>query len=134
IGERMADFVANTLLANPPGALDDTVGNVGLVAGAAGHVKGNQPTTFAANGSVSNLSASNIMSMVAGSVDLIASIQKISNIVVTTTGGIFGADKEDPGNGFATGTIDYYDPQPPAERHDHPVINGALIDGAIVGK
>src|SRR5205823_13176565 len=64
-GERMADFVANTLLANPPGTLDDTVGNVGLVAGAAGRVQGNQSTTFAANGSVSNVSATNIMSMVA---------------------------------------------------------------------
>lgn len=138
-GERMSDVIANRFLTEPIGTLDDTVGNVGLVAGAAGRVRDNNhdgildPTSFAANGIVANVAAQNIMSAVAGSVDRIASIQAISNVRVTTTGGIFGADKADPGNGGALGTKDYLMPDG-TETHDRPYIGGALIDGAIVAK
>lgn len=132
-GETMSDFIKVNFLGSPLATLDDTLGNVGLVAGAAGRVRDNDgvngldPTSFALNGVVANVSASNIMSAVAGSVERIASIQAISNIVVTTTGGTFGANKADQS------MKDYFKPDGTL-THDRAYIGGALIDGAIVAK
>lgn len=145
-GETMADFVLNTFINNPFFTFDDAIGNVGLVAGAAGHVQNNQPTSFIKNGSVSSVRASNIMSMIAGSVDQIASIQNLSNITVTTTGGIFGADKtmdsfgrtdDGHGNPYHTGTpTDYLTNDDPTTGvyTATPQTGGKLVDGAIIAK
>lgn len=121
----MADFVKTTLLNNPTVALDDSVGNVGIVAGAAGRIINNDPAASGINGSVTNVKATNIMSMVAGSVDRIAAIQSISGITVSA-GGILGDDKG------TLGQLDYND----SSFNDVQDIQVGyqLIDGAIVGK
>jgi len=101
----------------------DANGNVGLVAGAAGRVYGDNPAAQSTNGSVKNLTARAIMSMVAGSVDRVAAIQSAKNITVTLINGDFGSDKG------TSGVLDYYD------ELGNPVNNfvpgGGLIDGAI---
>ena len=71
---------------------------MGLVAGAAGSVEGGSPGTLApsqngVSGSVNNLFAQNIMSMVAGNVDQVAAIQKLTNYGVYAVNGILGASK-----------------------------------------
>ncbi|MEA3187186.1 MAG: hypothetical protein QOD99_1016, partial [Chthoniobacter sp.] len=99
-GERVSDFVRTFMIEDGSTPLDDSVGNVGLVAGAAGRVRdvnGDgvlEAVGFGINGSVSNVHARNIMSMVAGSVDRIASIQSLTNYGSTIQGGILGADKD----------------------------------------
>jgi hypothetical protein len=83
------------------------------------------------DGSVSGITARSIMSMVAGSVDSIAAIQAISNIVLTDPTIPLGSDKADPNNGNALGTLDYYD-QNGVEIHTGPALGDRLLDGAIV--
>jgi hypothetical protein len=82
----------------PTTQLDDTVGNVGVIVGAAGRVKGDLPggDADAKSGSVTNFTAKSIMSMVAGSVDRIAAINTISNINLTDPAGVLGAFKSVP--------------------------------------
>lgn len=138
-GETVADFV-NANLRDPliPGSVDDSVGNVGLLAGAAGRLKLvpvkfggtsdvvflTQPLTGGVNGSVIGLTARNIMSMVAGSVERIASIQVIGNIQVVGNG--------DVGSVKNPLEVRYRDPdgKPIAE----PVLDGSLDDGALIYK
>jgi hypothetical protein len=101
----MQEFVDNYILGStlpgtyslvPFNPINDTVGNVGLVAGAAGRVEGATsiaPTvasTDGVDGSVSNVHAENIMSMIAGNVDQVAAIQNLSNFGVIS-GGVLGA-------------------------------------------
>jgi hypothetical protein len=125
-------------LFNPAPQLSDADGNVGLVAGAAGRVKGDLPAAQGINGSVNNLTARAIMSMVAGSVDRIASVQSAQNISISLNNGDLGTDKNYLGS---QGTYDYLDGNgnyivnPLGNQNiTGPVLNGALIDGAIVTK
>jgi len=105
--------------------ISDSDGNVGLVVGAAGRVKGDQPVSLGINGSVTNLTARAIMSMVAGSVDRLASIQSATNIHVSLTAPI-GTDKAPTG-------LQYIDTDG-VSIINAPVLGGELIDGAIIVK
>jgi hypothetical protein len=111
------------------------------------------PASGSRNGSLIGVSANNIMSAVAGSVDRIAAIQVVQSILVVN--GVIGADK----GSFITPGIDPLPPDPAtgdlhkgfgtvgADTRDYlnpdldtltstggPVRDGALIDGAIFAK
>jgi hypothetical protein len=85
---------------NPAFILDNVAGNVGIVAGAAGRVLGGQPARDGVNGSVQNVSASSIMSIVAGSVDRVSPVQTLSGISARNIDGVLGADKSLPTSQF----------------------------------
>ncbi len=91
--------------------LDDSIGNVGMVAGAAGTVRGGQPAQDGINGTVAGVSASSILSIVAGSVDRVAPVRQISGIVVTSQDGVLGADKSVNSPFGPNGVLDYYNEQ-----------------------
>ncbi len=135
-GQTMGDFVRDFIRNGTQ--LDDSIGNVGIVVGAAGVDKSlpvdpqNQPGVYSAipapfgkNGSLVNLSARALMSAVAGSVDDIAAITVAQNIEITTSA--IGSTKHntsvDPGQEYldATGAI-----------INHPVIGGGMLDGALI--
>jgi hypothetical protein len=93
-GQTMQDFVDSYILGDVTGVMSDAVGNVGLVAGAAGRVEGGLPSMDGVNGSVSDVHAQNIMSMVAGNVDQVELIRSLTDYGSTlTAGGILGANK-----------------------------------------
>ncbi len=136
-GETIAQFV-DARLRNGFGTITDADGNVGAVVGAAGRNKAvvidpvnnpnvytSQPASFAKNGDLITMTARNILSAVAGSVDRIASIHLTKGLRVL--GGVLGADKG------VKGQLDYLDengaPTPPPGG---PVRDGRLIDGALV--
>ena len=130
------DFLAAAANSNNPlytastgFVLDDSVGNVGIVAGAAGTVRGAQPAQDGVNGDVTGITAASIMSIVAGSVDNVAPVRILSGITVTNTDGVLGADKSPDAPFGPNGALDYYN----AAGVD--VANLAagyrLIDGAI---
>ena len=106
------------------------MGNVGVVVGEAGRVRGNLPggDGGAKTGVVSNFTATNIMSMVAGSVDRIAAIRVISGINVD--GGILGAYKDTPVSHGASAPL--YLAADGLTRLDTPAVGGRLMDGAII--
>jgi hypothetical protein len=99
----VADFVKNNLRNNSV-ALTDSLGNVGIVVGAAGRDKAvvqnpvDKPDTFVAqpagadpqNGSLINIQGHNLLAAVAGSVDAIAAIQLVKNVNIDF---VAGADK-----------------------------------------
>ncbi len=87
--------------------LDDSVGNVGIVAGSAGLVRGGQPAQDGVNGDVTNITASSIMSIVAGSVDRVAPVRIVSGITVTSTDGVLGADKSPTPTTLPNGQLSY---------------------------
>ena len=137
--ESVADFVNRNLRDTvTPGSFTDDVGLVGLVVGAAGRLKETQfgyddannanfrsnPAFRGINGDAMNISARNIMSMVAGSVERIAAIQTISGITVVANGAL-GVDKTN-------------DSAPYRDRDGNsvpePVLDGRLVDGAIIYK
>lgn len=125
-----ADFVQTTLRDAPGTQLTSSVGNVGVVAGEAGRVRGGLPggDGGAKTGAVTNFTATNIMSMVAGSVDRIAAIRVISGINVD--GGILGADKNTPIPHDASAPL--YLAADGVTRLDTPAVGGRLMDGAII--
>jgi hypothetical protein len=124
------DFVQTTLRDAPATQLTSAVGNVGVVVGEAGRVRGNLPggDGGAKTGAVTNFSATNIMSMVAGSVDRIAAIRVISGINVD--GGILGAYKNTPIPHDASAPL--YLAANGVTRLDTPAVGGRLMDGAII--
>ena len=148
-GPTMQDFVDNYILGNPSAPMDDTVGNVGLVAGAAGFVEGANagvlvPSANGINGSVSNVHAENIMSMIAGNVDRVSLIQSLTNYGVTINGGILGANKDvyyNPetetvqntvdGVTLTLGPLNYVAPDGAYSNTPLPG-GGELVDGAFV--
>jgi hypothetical protein len=137
-GETVQDFVTRALR-DPlfPGTFDDSVAMVGAVIGSAGRIKSvpnstdpsgfrSQPANGGINGSFINVSARNIASAVAGAPERIASIQVVGNINITG-GGTLGKDFDD--------TIDatkYRDPV--GNPIPEPVLDGSLVDGALVYK
>lgn len=133
-----ADFVQNVLRDNPSVQLSDSVGNVGVIAGIAGRVKGDLPAGDASQktGSVTNFTASSIMSMVAGSVDRIAAINTISGIKLTDVGGVLGAYKTTPvgpsPSHSETLPLYYSGANQTGATVAAPVLGGSLMDGAVV--
>ena len=137
--ESVADFV-NQSLRDPlsPGSFTDDVGLVGLTVGASGRLKEVQfgydnannanfksnPAFGGVSGDALNISARNIMAMVAGNVSRIAAIQTISGINVDANG-ILGADKTSDPAAYRD-----KDGNPVPE----PVLDGRLVDGAIIYK
>ena len=133
-GETMADFI-NINLRDPlsPGSVDDSVGNVGIVVGAAGRLKEgfkdystshiaiytSNPAFGGINGSLETITAREIMSAVAGSVERIAAIQSVSDLNILP-GARVGVNK-------TAG-----DPPNPSGPRQIPMIDGKLVDGALV--
>ena len=132
------NFVQDTLRDDPFTQLTDDLGNVGVIAGIAGRVKGDLPAGDAAakTGSVTNLTARSIMSMVAGSVDRIAAINTISGIKITSNDGQLGAYKTVPvpagANHSETLPIYYSGPNHTGALVASPQIGGSLADGVIL--
>ncbi|MGA3171260.1 MAG: hypothetical protein ABSE62_09610 [Chthoniobacteraceae bacterium] len=97
----MQDFVNDYILGDAAAPMTDATGSVGLVAGAAGYVNGPLvnglpsliPSFNGVNGSVSNVFAEQIMSMVAGNVNNVALIQSVTNYGSTISGKL-GASKD----------------------------------------
>lgn len=125
------NFVQSVLRDSPGVQLTNSIGNVGVVVGEAGRVRGGLPAGDGAAkaGSVSDFTANNIMSMVAGSVDRIAAIKSISGITVSP-GGILGAYKNTPVAHAANSTV--YFAADGVTQVPTPVLGGKLMDGAIV--
>lgn len=69
------------------------VGNVGVLVGAGGLIRNEQPASGALSGSVAGFAAKDIMSMVAGSVDRIAAITSVSGIQLVNGGTNIGVVK-----------------------------------------
>ena len=139
-GETMADWVnANLRAATGSVSLTDGLGNVGIVVGTAGLNKAvvsnptGQPNVYkplpangTVNGNLVNIEARNIMSAVAGNVDLIARIQIAQNIRVL--GGEIGSDK----GRFQQN--DYLDVGGTLTADGRPVLDGRLVDGAVIAR
>ena len=99
--QTMQQFVTSYVVGTPSLPMDNNVGNVGLVAGAAGYVespigisKSLQASINGVNGSVTNIHAENIMSMVAGNVEQVSAIKSLTNYGLTVSTGILGAPKK----------------------------------------
>ena len=145
-GQTMQQFVNSYILGDPSGVMSDTVGNVGIVAGAAGRIYGGQgypdglPSANGINGSVANIYAENIMSMIAGNVDQVAQIQSLTNYNVTITGGILGSNKtasSHPGYVGVLGTLNYINAAGQLESGPNATPlpgGGELLDGAFVAR
>jgi len=127
----ITDFVNDVLRNSPTTEITDLVGNTGVLVGAAGQVKDGNSALDGVNGSVTNFKAKNIMSMVAGSVDRISTIQSINNL--TVPGGILGSYKTNP-----IGPQPNHSPSIPlyfdANGNETNVATpgGSLMDGAIL--
>ncbi len=137
-GETLTDFITLNLR-DPlsPGSVDDSVGNVGIVVGAAGRLKQgftgystshipifeSNPAFGGLNGSLTNITAREIMSAVAGSVERIAAIQTVADLTILA-GARVGVSKTvgDP--------VSYRDRD--GNPVAAPVIDGLLLDGALV--
>ena len=100
------DFLAQP--GNTDFPLIDAVGNVGIVAGQAGLVRGGQPAQNGVNGDVINITATSIMSIVAGSVDRVAPVRVVSGLTVTNSDGVLGADKSPNSPYGPNGALDYF--------------------------
>ncbi len=138
IGQTIADFV-DTSFRNPAteSAIDDSVGNVGVIVGGAGRLKSNfigydqnHDPIFrgvAAFGSLSgdlhDVRANAIMAAVADSVDRIATIHAAYNLSFPS-GGSIGTDKT------PTDKLQYLSKT--GSIISEPVVDGALIDGALI--
>ena len=145
--QTMAQFVQETfrlgrldaLLQAP--YLDDSIGNVGAVVGAAGRLKAvetspgsfsTQAALFSTNGSFQNITARGLMSAVAGDVNSIAAIQIASGLKIgygtapNFTPGTIGADKL-PTIGVP---FDYLDQN--GDERTEPELGFRLVDGALV--
>ena len=147
-GTSVQDFVQNVLRDFPFVSLTDSGfagGNVGAIVGSAGILKagvaedqgGSLPAgdSVAKTGSVSNFSAGSIMSMVAGSVDNIAAINKITAISIGADG-VYGAYKTNP-IPLQTSPVPhdnnnplYFDPY--GNEVSSPLVGGSLMDGAVI--
>ena len=130
----IVDYINSLPVGDTSFVLNDATGNVGAVAGIAGHVKTvngvPQPARDGVNGSVVTLSASSIMSIVAGSVDSVAPVQLLSGITVTNRDGVLGADKSPNAPFGPNGVLDYYNPAT-GQDVQNLAAGYKLIDGAI---
>lgn len=151
-GESFAQFVQTSLVDEAtlvfPALLDDGLGNVGVVVGAAGRNKSyvldpdNNPTIYRSvpsktgiNGSLEYVFAKNLVAAVAGSVDRIASIQSYRAVTISSeTGAIKNAKLVQVPGGLPTLVDDFADAFGNATTSHEPVLEGILVDGAIVAK
>lgn len=153
-GESFGDFVQSDLVSQSSAigaglvALDDSLGNVGVIVGAAGRNKSvvfdrlNNPTIYRSvpsqagiNGSLENVTALNLVVAVAGSVDRIASIQAYKNVLITNnTGGNKTPRIITIPGGVPTIIEDYADQFGIPTTSHKPELDGILVDGAIVAK
>lgn len=136
-GQTVADFIESSLLDRfSGGAIGDDVGNVGAVVGSAGRLKPvfvgfnadndpifqSLPARNGINGDFNQVTARNILSAVAGSVDRIASIRAVHDVSVIATGRV-GTDKtlvpESYLDKIGNSVIE-------------PLVDGGLVDGALV--
>jgi hypothetical protein len=151
-GQTMQQFVNSYILGDPSAGMDDTVGNVGIVAGAAGRVYGGSafpgglPSSNGISGSVANIYAQNIMSIVAGNVDQVAQVQSLTNYNATVSGGQYGSNKTASSHAGYTGILGNLNyitasgqfvtaPVGDSNSDATPLPGGGeLIDGALVAK
>lgn len=143
-----------------PFTLTDSLGNVGAIVGAAGRIKlaetspgiyTSQPAKEGENGNFTNVSARNLLSAVAGSVNQIAAIQSITGLKIGAgtganfTPGVVGSDKDptrlpfvQPPNPLAVldptpgSVFDYLDVN--GQGNLEAQLDGRLIDGAVVAR
>lgn len=122
---------------------DYGAGNVGVLAGNKGFIRDGNPVTGGSTGSVSHFKAQNIMSMVAGSVENIATIASATDIGFQNTSGIIGAYKT-----VANGTPVPFSNVDPKHSSSDPLYytnahytgtltpdasaGGSLVDGAVL--
>ena len=129
----VGDSVRTPTLLDPVGQMG---GNVGVIVGAAGTVRGGSLAGdgLGKAGSVTTFSAKSIMSMVAGSVDSVASIRSVSAVNVTGANGVFGAFKDFSGatKPHNLNTPLYFDPA--GVQTNSLLLGGRLIDGAIAAQ
>ncbi len=157
LGESFAQFVQTDLIneqrpqgvpANAKALLDDGLGNVGVIVGAAGRNKSyvldpdNRPAIYTSvpsktgkNGTLETVFARNLIAAVAGSVDRIASIQLYKGVLIANA---TGSDKTSrlvqvPG-GLPNLVDDFADATGIQTTTHEPVLEGIMVDGAIVAK
>ena len=115
--------------------LPSIAGNVGIVAGAAGRVRSSQPAQDSVEGSVQNISAQSIMSIVAGSVASVAPVNVLSGITLTDPDGVLGVDRTPvtPTNASSApnGRLDYFTPAGVDATNLMPGYSLVNADGAI---
>lgn len=152
-GQSFANFVQTSLIDELPAPfdaarLDDALGNVGIIVGAAGRNKAyvldpfNDPTIyrtipsrFGINGSLEFVFAKNLVAAVAGSVDRIASIQSYKAVTISNaTGGDKTARLVTVPGGVPTLVEDFADVFGIPTTSHEPVLEGIMVDGAIVAK
>jgi hypothetical protein len=142
-GQTIADFVDVNFRNNPDALdslLDDNLGSVGIVVGAAGRLQSSfvgydsnnqplyqaEPAAQVHNGSLILVHADRgIEAAVAGSVDAIGAIAKVQDVSVSINS--IGTDKDGALLGGADGFLDAQG-NPIAS----PVAGGSLIDGALI--
>ena len=105
-------------------------GNVGIVAGASGTVRGGGPAQNGVNGDVTGITTQSILSIVAGSVNSVAPVRILSGITLTSSDGVLGADRSPTAPYSPNGQLDYYNPTT-GQIETTLVAGDALIDGAI---
>lgn len=135
-GETVGDFVEDMLRDRYiGGSISDTIGNVGAVVGAAGRLKPifvgydadndpiyrTVPAKGGINGDFVDITAREITSAVAGSIEQIAAIRVARDISVISAGRV-GIDKD--------GVFNYLNVF--GESIPEPVTDGRLIDGALI--
>ncbi len=133
-GESMSSFVSDVRDGSVT-SIDQTTGNVGVVVGNSGYVRGGLPSSAGVAGSVSNFEARNIMSMVAGSVDRIAAIVSVTGVKLNG-GSIIGAYKNGtaaiPSVPHINGNAYYSDPNYTGTVQNNARPGGSLVDGAVL--
>ncbi len=142
----IVDIVANTttpILAFGDNAGDNPTliglpsisGNVGIVAGAAGRIRANQPAPDSVEGSVTNITAQSIMDIVAGSVASVAPVNVLSGITITDPDGVLGVDRtpitSTNASSAPNGRLDYFTPAGADVTNLMPGYSLVNADGAI---
>ncbi len=112
--------------------ITDSTGNVGAVVGNKGFVRSEQTCAGGSTGSVSNFSARNIMSMVAGSVDRLAAISSISGLSLQNGGTTIGAYKNTPVAHDSNAPVYYAGPNGTGSEIAIAQAGGSLMDGAVL--
>jgi hypothetical protein len=91
------------------------------------------PSTAALNGALSGFTARGVMSMVAGSVDQIASILSISKFNIGP-GGALGSAKNTPVAHPSSTNVYFSGPNQTGTQGISVTLGGSLMDGAIVAQ
>lgn len=133
-GESMSSFVSDVRDGSVT-SIDQTTGNVGVVVGNSGYIRGGLPASAGVAGSVSNFEARNIMSMVAGSVDRIAAIVSVTGVKLnggSTIGAYKVGDPYISPVAHINGNAYYSDPNYTGTIQNNARPGGSLVDGAVL--